>query len=67
MQSTTPYHYLLLYRTRLVVVNRIDEAVVQEIPLPVQGTGQPVGLALDEPSSIPYLYTSAQPCPALQL
>ena len=59
MQSTTPYHYVLLYRTRLVVVNRIDEAVVQDVPLPVQGGGQAAGLALDETSPSLYLYTSA--------
>ena len=42
-----------------MVVNRIDEAIVQDIPLPVQGMGQPVGLTLDDSSTTPYLYTSA--------
>ena len=63
-QSTTAYHYLLLYRTRLVAVNRIDETVVQDIPLPAQGASQPAGLALDEALPSLYLFTSA---PALLL
>ena len=71
MQGHTQYHHVLLYQQRLVMVSRISELVVQELPLADRAglAGQPVGLAVDDVTPTLYLYTSTphslhRPCAA---
>ena len=62
MQGYTPYHCVLLYRQRQLMVSRISQLVVQELPLSDRAglgvSGQPVGLAADDVTPTLYLYTS---------
>lgn len=67
MQALTEYHYVLLFPARLVLVNRVSEAAVQEIQLGGRSSppfaGTPVGLAVDDAASSVFLFTSAPLCP----
>ncbi|KAK9789373.1 hypothetical protein WJX73_010275 [Symbiochloris irregularis] len=60
--ALTQYHHVVLYPSRLVVINRVSEAVVQEVPLtgraapPLSGT--PAGLLVDDSSSSLFLFSS---------
>ena len=53
---------MLLYRQRLVMVSRISEQVVQELPFADRAgmglPGQPMGLAVDDVTPTLYLCTS---------
>ena len=62
-QAVTEFHLLLLYPTRLLALNAVSHAVVQDIALAGRGApgyaGQPLALATDPATASVYLYTSA--------
>lgn len=63
MQALTQYHHVMLYPSRLVIINRVSEAIVQEVPLTGRGApslaGNPTGLVVDDASSSLFLFSSA--------
>ena len=63
LQAVTEFHVLLLYPTRLLALNAVSQAPVQDIALAGRGApgyaGQPLALATDPATAGIYLYTSA--------
>ena len=61
-QAVTEFHVLLLYPMRLLALNAVSHAVVQDIALAGRGApgyaGQPLALATDPATASVYLYTS---------
>jgi hypothetical protein len=45
--AITDYHFLLLFRHRLVAVSRVSQEVVQELPLPEERCGAMRGMCVD--------------------
>ncbi len=68
LQAVTEFHVLLLYPTRLLALNAVSHASVQDIALAGRGApgyaGQPLALATDPSTAGIYLYTSALPDPS---
>ena len=64
-QAVTEYHLLLLYPTRLLVLNAVSRALVQDIALAGRGApgfaGQPLSLITDTATAAVYLATSEAP------
>lgn len=64
-QAVTDFHILLLFPSRLLVLNAVSQAPVQDIALAGRGApgyaGQPLALITDPATAAVYLATSAPP------
>ena len=61
MQAQTEYHELVLYPSRLHVVNRVSQLLVQEVPLTARGLGigvapHPLGFVEDVATGTLFIY-----------
>jgi len=60
--GVTRYHFLLLYRTKLVAINQVSKEVVQEVPLSGAAArglvGSPLGLTEDVASETWFMFTT---------
>lgn len=69
LQAVTEFHILLLFPTRLLVLNAVSRALVQDIALAGRGApgyaGQPLSLITDSATSALYLATSESPQPPM--
>ena len=69
LQAVTEFHILLLFPTRLLVLNAVSRALVQDIALAGRGApgyaGQPLSLIRDPATSALYLATSESPQPPM--
>lgn len=65
LQAVTEFHILLLFPTRLLVLNAVSRALVQDIALAGRGApgyaGQALSLITDSATSALYLATSESP------
>lgn len=65
VQAVTEFHILLLFPARLLVLNAVSRALVQDIALAGRGApgyaGQPLSLIADSATSALYLATSETP------
>ena len=68
MQAQTQYHELVLYKSRLHVINSVSQALTQEIVLTARsaavggGSINPLGFTADTASGTLYLFTGSRPC-----
>lgn len=64
-QAVTEFHILLLFPARLLVLNAVSQAPVQDIALAGRGApgyaGQPLSLITDPATAAVYLATSESP------
>ena len=66
LQAQTEYHELILYPSCLHIVNRISQALVQELPFNSRTTnmtpaGIPLGFAEDIAAGLIFIYTGNLP------